>query len=158
MNFRGGISSNTTNLLSDERIKFDIKFDDEEIINALNTINKLKVHKYKKYNLSIREDLTRLTDKGEGELEIWLIAQHIENIPELSHTVETSLIFDDETIAKKCKVKWCFLCSARSNKRTKTRNKNIKTVYNDFRTCITNIVNHWYLITIKEIIFNHNYF
>jgi hypothetical protein len=70
MNFRGGISSNTTNLLSDERIKFDIKFDDEEIINALNTINKLKVHKYKKYNLSIREDLTRLTDKGEGELEI----------------------------------------------------------------------------------------
>ena len=97
MNFRGNINSNTNNLLSDDRIKFD----EEEIINALETINKLKVYKYKKYNCPIKEDLSRPADEGEGETEVGLIAQDLEEIPELSHVVGTSLMFDDETIAKK---------------------------------------------------------
>jgi hypothetical protein len=96
MNFRGGINSNTTNLLSDDRIKFD----EQEITNALNVIDQLKVYKYNKYNCPINADLSRPTDET-PEIEIGLIAQDLELIPELSHTVGTSLMFDDETIAKK---------------------------------------------------------
>ena len=59
------------------------------------------MYKYKKYNSPIREDLSRPTDEGEGEVEVGLIAQDLESIPELSHVVGTSLMFDDETIAKK---------------------------------------------------------
>ena len=55
--------------------------------------------------LSTKSKSFRPTDEGEGETEVGLIAQHLESIPELAHTVGTSLMFDDETIAKKkCQV------------------------------------------------------
>jgi hypothetical protein len=81
---RGGMSANQSSLLSDDRIKFD----EEDISGATETIMKLKPQKYQKYD-EIKPDLSR--PEGTGKLEIGLIAQDVEVIPELSHVVETSI-------------------------------------------------------------------
>ena len=85
---RGGMTANTTSQLSDDRIKFD----EEDISGATETIMKLKPQKYQKYE-EIKPDLSR--PEGTGKLEIGLIAQDVEAIPELSHVVETSVSLAD---------------------------------------------------------------
>ena len=97
MIFRGTSHSNSTYRLSDDRCKFD----EIPLVNALDTIKKIKVLQYQKYNGPIRADLQRPLDEGNGELEIGVIAQDIEQIPELAHLVQTIPTFDDEVIAKK---------------------------------------------------------
>ena len=96
MTFRGQFYSNSTYLLSDDRAKFD----EVALSNAMNIVNQIQVYTYTKYTSPIREDLARPTDE-DGKMEIGVIAQEIEAIPELSHTVSTVPIFDDEVIAKK---------------------------------------------------------
>ena len=94
----GGASA--VNSLSSSTSSTTITANRVALSNALDILNQLKIYRYTKYNSPIREDLARPTNE-EGETEIGLIAQHVEATPELTHTVKTLPMFDDEVIAKK---------------------------------------------------------
>ena len=92
---RGNMQANNTQLLSDDRLKFD----EVDITGATATVMKLKPQIYRKYE-TINSDGTR--PDGSGVLEIGLIAQDVESIDELAHTVSLSapLLDDDEVPIK----------------------------------------------------------
>ena len=89
------MQANNTQLLSDDRLKFD----EVDITGATATVMKLKPQIYRKYE-TISSDGTR--PDGSGVLEIGLIAQDVESIDELAHTVSLSapLLDDDEVPIK----------------------------------------------------------
>jgi hypothetical protein len=89
------MQANNTQLLSDDRLKFD----EVGVTGATATVMKLKPQKYQKYE-SISFDGIR--PDGPGDLEIGLIAQDVESIPELSHTVsQSAVVLDDDEIPAK---------------------------------------------------------
>jgi hypothetical protein len=79
----GTVTANGTVLTSDDRLKHN----EEEVVDALSTINKLKLLKYDKTSEMLDADFNGDLGTIKHNKEIGLIAQDLQNIPELSFLV-----------------------------------------------------------------------